>query len=331
MLRIFFHPNHKVLLTILMSAALFVSCERRPDDVVSRRKMEEILYDYHKAQAMLSHMGDNEENITSAEMINAVFEKHGITEAQFDSSLVWYNAHSEDLKKIYDNLVERYTEENEALALQLGSHELTASLSAEGDTTSLWNGSKVMVLHNNRMQNTEQFQIKADTSFHAHDKFIFFANVIILKGNRNSDSNSLTASLSIISSEGKAFSQVSKISANNTIQLEITKADNTKIKEITGFLHYQGVEGERSLCMIDNIQLIRMHIDDDEEEETDSIATESDSLGIDSAMIVKKPERGERLSPTELLNKQDRKDRIKIKKAPDVRTPNSFGIIRKRR
>jgi hypothetical protein len=83
--------------------------------------------------------------------------------------------------------------------------------------------------------------------------------------------------------------------------------------------------------MIDNIQLIRMHIDDDEEEETDSIATESDSLGIDSAMIVKKPERGERLSPNELLKKQDHKERIRIKKAPDVRTPNSFGIMRKRR
>lgn len=314
-----------------MSAALFVSCEKRPDDVVSRGKMEEILYDYHKAQAMLSHMGDNEENITSAEMINAVFEKHGITEAQFDSSLVWYNAHSEDLKKIYDNLVERYTEENEALALQLGSHELTASLSAEGDTTSLWNGSKVMVLRNNRMQNTEQFLVKADTSFHAHDKFIFFANVIILKENRHSDSNSLTVSLSIVSSEGKTFSQVNKTSSNNTVQLEISKADNTSIKEISGFIHYQGAEGERSLCMVDNIQLIRMHIDDDEEEETDSIATESDSLGIDSAMIVKKPERGERLSPTELLNKQDHKERIRIKKAPDVRTPNSFGIMRKRR
>lgn len=320
-----------MLLALLMSAALFVSCEKRPDDVVSRGKMEEILYDYHKAQAMLSHMGDNEENITGEELINAVFEKHGITEAQFDSSLVWYNTHSEDLKKIYDNLVEKYTEENEALALQLGSHELSATLSAEGDTTSLWNGSKVMVLRNNRMQNTEQFLVKADTSFHAHDKFIFFANVIILKENRHSDSNSLTVSLSIVSSEGKTFSQVNKTSSNNTVQLEISKADNTSIKEISGFIHYQGAEGERSLCMVDYIQLIRMHIDDEEEEETDSIATESDSLGIDSAMIAKKPERGERLSPTELLNKQDRKDRIKIKKAPDVRTPNSFGIIRKRR
>ena len=78
------------LCCVCMLALAIVGCKvKRPDDVISESKMENLLYDYHLAKSM----GDNlpySENYKKALYLDAVFKKYGTTEAVFDSSLVRY-------------------------------------------------------------------------------------------------------------------------------------------------------------------------------------------------------------------------------------------------
>ena len=84
------------LFVFLLIAFLFLSCEEKPEGLLSKREMEEVLYDYHIAQYMASNLSFDE-RYKSHLYVEAVFEKHGITEAQFDSSLVYYNRHIDEI------------------------------------------------------------------------------------------------------------------------------------------------------------------------------------------------------------------------------------------
>ena len=96
------------LCLICMFVFAVAGCKvKRPSDVISESKMENLLYDYHVAKSM----GDNlpySENYKKALYIDAVFKKYGTTQAAFDSSMVWYTRNTEILSKIYDKVKKRH-------------------------------------------------------------------------------------------------------------------------------------------------------------------------------------------------------------------------------
>lgn len=102
----------------------FVSCDNRPKDVLSKSAMEQVLYDYHLAQGMITNLPSDKRRELADSYIEAVYEKNGITEAQFDSSMVWYSRHTKDMKDIYDNLYRRYKSADEEMKLRSGSSEM---------------------------------------------------------------------------------------------------------------------------------------------------------------------------------------------------------------
>ena len=92
----------KVLLIIILVVCT-LSCDNSSDKVVSKSKMEQVLYDYHLAQALIATLPE-EERYKAEMYIESVYEKNGITHEEFDSSMVYYNRHVDELKDIYNNL-----------------------------------------------------------------------------------------------------------------------------------------------------------------------------------------------------------------------------------
>lgn len=85
-----------------------------PGEYLSEKEMENVLYDFHIAEAMAN---DNSRQDGDAAMITyreAVFKKHGITAAEFDSSMVYYMRHTKLLHDIYVKLGDRLTAEAQA-------------------------------------------------------------------------------------------------------------------------------------------------------------------------------------------------------------------------
>ena len=131
--------NTPLLIVCLILAFSILSCEQRPEGILSKGEMEDVLYDYHLAQAMADWVPGHEGE-SNQPYLDAVFRKHGITQAEFDSSLVWYNAHASDLKYIYESLKDRFTFESQKLQIEAGDKEMATLIVEGGDTTNLWNG-----------------------------------------------------------------------------------------------------------------------------------------------------------------------------------------------
>ncbi len=297
---------------------------------MSKGKMKDVLYDYHLAQAMLSTIPESERS-SNQDYIDAVLRKHGITQEDFDSSLVYYNVNAEDLKDIYSDLRQRFEEENQTLQLQTGNSEMAVAVSHGSDTTNLWTGQRVVVLRNRNLQNVEQFTFKADSSFHPADHFLLFANINLKHEPGLGTDYQLTMALTLRNKEGKSFSKVETYTQSGRHQMEVSQAVPKDIEEVSGFFYYRGKKGGRNFALIDNIALVRMHIPGDTLSATQQKA---DSLRADSLKQMVPNDSLRRrmpvpLTPEEMQTDSLHSDKIQIRTAPEHRTPNSFGPRRR--
>ena len=103
---------------VILIAVLMVFGGCRPRGVLSSKQMQEVLYDLHRTDAILQCWGmDYGHDEAVAKYYEVTLEKHGVTQAQFDSSLVWYTDHPSRFDKIYPKLRARVEKEKELYEL----------------------------------------------------------------------------------------------------------------------------------------------------------------------------------------------------------------------
>ena len=85
----------------------------RPKGILTSRQMRSVLYDLHRAEAVLQVAGYNfGHDEALAKYYQSVLDEYGITQAQFDSSLVWYTDHPQIFNKIYPKILTRCEQED---------------------------------------------------------------------------------------------------------------------------------------------------------------------------------------------------------------------------
>lgn len=91
---------------VFVLCALIAMTACRPKGVLSSSAMKEVLEDLHKTEAMLQTAGlkPSDQEIKSIYYAQ-VLERHAVTQAEFDSSLVWYTAHPQLFDKIYPKVI----------------------------------------------------------------------------------------------------------------------------------------------------------------------------------------------------------------------------------
>ncbi|MBQ7686760.1 MAG: DUF4296 domain-containing protein [Bacteroidaceae bacterium] len=320
---------------------MLLSCEDKPDGLLSKGKMEDVLYDYHIAQYMASSL-PFEERYQSYLYVDAVFEKHGITEAQFDSSLVYYNRHTDEIRDIYEHVQRKLEDFDAELQLQSGSNEIRASFTLGGDTADIWSGRRMMVLRNNPYLNKETFVIHADTSFHLNDRFRLALDVDFIREDQNNRDNNVTACLAVHFKDGKVISNVRSSNFPVRLDLELNPSDMKEVDYLSGYFLFQGdYNNLRALGIVRDIMLYRYHTTSIANSAADgdslNIAGEDsirlDSISIDTTGGIPRPKvHSKRLSPDDLRELSiDEKPSTQIRTAPAVRTPNSIGPSRRKK
>ena len=322
---------------------LITACTNRPDKVISKSRMEQILYDYHIAQGIINNLS-YEEKYKAEMYINAVYEKNGITEEEYDSSMAWYNRHATELMDIYENLQNRFNEANEKIQLQTGNNEMLAIYSNFGDTANIWNGKQVIILRNKNLINKESFTIKADTSIYKGDKFILRSNAILINNDKHSKEFRLTCCLAIRYKDGKVISNVQSINKSEYRQISLNTDKTKEIDKIFGYYYYDGKNNERNFAIVKDIQLIKMHNKElilEAKKDTTLLNTDSlnrdtiitDTLTISKTDSIKTGKSNSISSSIKELEEKELKDskQINIKNRPEVLRRNREPGMRRKR
>lgn len=123
-------------LSIFLLTAFVAACSKAPSGVLSERKMKDVLVDMQLAEAVI---GTNYKEYAEAEkkeaLFRSVFKKHGITQAEYDSSLVWYGRNLDVYMKVYDVVLAELNQRKK----DLGDIQPDASPSSNRDSVNVWN------------------------------------------------------------------------------------------------------------------------------------------------------------------------------------------------
>lgn len=248
-------------MVLALGLLLMTACKPGvPEDVIQPDDMEDILYDYHLAQGIGSRDGegiDYNRNLC----FQAVLKKHHVTEAQFDSALVYYYTRADRFIDIYKNVQERLGEEALVYGASQSEVDRYSSTSLTGDTADVWEGKRREVLMSQRPYHMVQFFQKADTSYHAGDSFLMTFNNTFLS---QSSSRQTYLYLAVTYDNDSTYSQQTTIGGQTTaLRVPVCKL---AVKDIRGYILMGARLDEREMksndyCMLflDGIRLIRFH------------------------------------------------------------------------
>jgi len=103
--------KYRLLLLLVASLLTFTACNNSKEENLSRKEMTAFLIDLHKLDGALVANGivpvDDRNNVY---YYNALLKKHGISKAQFDSTLTYYAKNPKKFERLYSDVIEELTE-----------------------------------------------------------------------------------------------------------------------------------------------------------------------------------------------------------------------------
>lgn len=261
---------------LLLGAALLVGCGKQiPTDVIQPDRMENILYDYHLSISMSNNLSYSD-NYQKEAYKNYVFRKYSITEAEFDSSMVWYTRHTEELAAIYKRLGERFRKEKKQVQTLLAQRENKPATSQPGDTVNVWYDRTIYWLTDAPLTDKVTFEIPTDSNFKAKDAFLWSADYTFL----SDIGRKATVGFNIMFDNDSVVGRVQEVTRSGVQSLYIKPDSAFAIKSVNGFIYYEDDSLRTPGLIVNNITLTRYH------EPVDSVAVAAkDSV----AAVVKAP------------------------------------------
>ena len=108
------------LLLLLVAACQEKGCPK-PDNLISEKKMVNILYDIHLSQALsdkFSYTNPDSLRVDSPELYQAVLEKYHLNDSVLTRSILYYSAYPKVYARIYEQVVERLNMQQEEMKKQ---------------------------------------------------------------------------------------------------------------------------------------------------------------------------------------------------------------------
>lgn len=231
-----------------------------PSEYIQPDEMEDILYDYYVSQSSVYQNSDSNTPVYNKNVYyHTVLKKHGVTEAEFDSSLVYYYTYAEKLSTIYKNVSARLEKEAVALGASAGEIGKYSALKADGDTANIWRGGTATVLMPVPPYNRMDFVIKSDTTFMRGDSFMmnFMTTFVYQSGTKDA-----VIYIAVRYDNDSISTHTNRVSSSGLTQLRVPANKDNDIKEIKGFVYLSRGNDESNtlkLMFIDNIQMVRFH------------------------------------------------------------------------
>lgn len=245
--------------SVLLLAFCLTACQvKRPETVLTDAKMEDVLYDFHIAKAMGEEVPYSE-SYKRVLYIESVYKKHGITQADFDTSMVWFARHPDALTKIYEKVNTRLKAERDGINHLIALRDHKPKESAPGDSIDVWIWQHIYHLTGMPLDNKLTFTLPSDTNFKDRDTLRWTVRFRFPEG----APDSLTAprmAMQILYAKD-TVSGMLKVGKAGTETISLTADTAGAIKEIRGFIYYPMQPSARTL-LADRISLMRYHAKD---------------------------------------------------------------------
>ena len=231
-----------------------------PGRYLQMDEMVDILYDYHVADGMVQTNFDSPDSVAMRAYRISILKNHGVTQADFDSSMIYYTRHTRLLQKVYDKIADRLDRE----AVERGGQAGFTNLTENADTTNVWKRSTAFVLSPYLATNRMSFEIKADSSYHEGDRMVldFDAQFLYQDGTRDA-----LVVLAITYANDSVEYVNNSISTSSHYHMQIMNEGRLAIKSVRGFWMLSSDRAMPTssattfkLFIVSNVRLVKMHV-----------------------------------------------------------------------
>ena len=288
----------KIRWTLVGCLALMTSCGKEiPGDIIQPEMMEKVLYDYH----LTLGMGQNSKNTEKEAFKNYLFQKYQITQAEFDSSMVWYTRESKELTSIYENLDRRFEREHAHYERLLDARDQASMMKfTSGDSVDIWRKGGIHWMSNTPLNKQLVFEIKPDTTFHEKDAFLWDMNYHFLADGK------VMMGLNVVYENDSIIGQTKQVETSGRHSIYLHTDSTYKVKALNGFIHVMEDSVLNPVILIHDITLNRYHY-----------SNASDSLSVNP----QPKQQEEKMSEAEEKRFRDTKRRL------DAATPRTGKMI----
>lgn len=236
---------------------LLGSCSSRPDIVLDEDDMIDLLTDIHKSEAIIE-MNQNRYRGDSIKAVvrQSVFEKHGVTQEQFDTSMVWYGHNVGKYIKIYDGVIARLEDEELAIAQAespkgIKVKRVKKRYPSSGDSADIWDKERSWILQPQYKRNIVRFDFNQKPDDKTGD---FYTLIYRLRNTVNSVKVFLGADY--YDGTTSFNSRTSAVEGETLIKLQCDS--NKRVKRVYGYIIAEPTAREN--VFIDSLMMLRTRL-----------------------------------------------------------------------
>lgn len=140
-------------------------CKKTPDYVLDREEMAQLMADIHMAEAVIDfNYSDFPSDSTRKLLKQSVYEAHGVTAEQVDTSYVWYGNNIEEYIKVYDRTIEiLHQRQSDIVSAN------SAQIAIAGDSVAVWRGPERILVSETMPSRIVTFSVSPDSTWKAGD------------------------------------------------------------------------------------------------------------------------------------------------------------------
>lgn len=263
--------NSLQLVAVVVLSLLSACADKPKGNVIPPDKLEDVLYDYHLAQVMISDLPSSD-RFKKDFYFDYVYDKHGVTQEEIDSSLVYYARHPEGLSLIYSNLSAKITQELRRIDAESVEPMRREPISVVGDSANLWYDIPFLQLSSTPLENRYHFSVPTDTNFMANDRIEWSGKAVFINEVTDSVSHYLHLNLKVEYMNDSLLVADTLLYGSGNYSLGVVDTMGWQVKSVDGAVYLKGGEDVARLLII-NPRLMRYHA-----------AQFNDSLRADSLM-----------------------------------------------
>ena len=256
---------------ILMLICVAASCSRVPKHILSEKKMRTVLYDMQMAEALVETK--NESFATGdlrQDVYDAVFVKHNITQAEYDSSLMWYGKNMDVYMSIY-KLVLRDVNKNIELLGDIKPDPLSGEVSAK-DSVDIWIYNRSFPFKPKQIFNTLTFDIAPKVPYSSGSSYVFGISVW---GMSPDFKHKPKIHLSAVMAD-TIISVNKEITGDGYYEAVVKTIETKQVKRVYGYITVNNAEASYHRIYLDDINLMKYNFD------SKAITAPQDSLEMKS-------------------------------------------------
>lgn len=275
-------------LLVLAIALSLVSCDKTPRGVMSVNAMADLIVDLQLAEAyMENHIADFQTDSDKMVLKQSVFKKHGITQQDYDTSLVWYAHNMDDYVKAYDKAIGKLKNRYDKLDKggkgatgeapqdimgadagpgepthnpvpgatlphpRAGKNFKTLSTDTKRDSVDLWQGRRSYTLAQGAKRGFIPFDISPDVNKRPGDRYQLAYK--LMRGGNNFKVN-----LSVDYTDGTTTLMSRPTNSDGWVTVDVQTDTTRQVRRIYGYVSYDMKRGHTAY--VDSLTLMRTHI-----------------------------------------------------------------------